>query len=67
MTESDSEGGISRRELLGGAGAATVAVLVGAGGYYVADANEITYPGPSDDEDDDGNGEDDQMSLAAQG
>lgn len=66
MTESDSEGGISRRELIGGAGAATAAVLAGVGGYYLSDANEITYPSPSDGSNEGASGEDGQMSLAAE-
>lgn len=59
MTDEDTEGGITRRELLGGAAVTAVAATAGAGGYFLMDGNDITYA--SDDGDGNGSGDDEEM------
>jgi hypothetical protein len=60
MTDESDDGGISRREAIGGIGAATVAAVAGAAGYFVMDGNDITYAS----DDGDGNGSEDDEEMA---
>lgn len=67
MSEADSADGISRREVLGGAGATLVAVLAGVGGYFVkdgSDGKEIRYP--SQESEGDGSDGDEEMERFAE-